>query len=167
VKRKIDSPALAVFLRREWQAQRVAWALMALVLLAALAGLLGSGPLSPTSVTSADGAVRVDYERFVRRDTRTTVRVHLRPASAESSTLALWLARPYLEGMKVDSVLPPPRRVQGAGDRITWGFEVSPREPREQLTVTIHLVPEGSGTRWAGIGLEAGPGVRFRQWVYP
>jgi hypothetical protein len=69
--------------------------------------------------------------------------------------------------MKVESVLPPPRRVQGAGDRITWGFEVSPREPREQLTVTIHVLPEGSGTRWAGIGLEAGPGVRFRQWVYP
>jgi hypothetical protein len=69
--------------------------------------------------------------------------------------------------MKVDSVLPMPRRVQGAGDRITWGFEVSPREPREQLTVMIQLLPEGSGTRWAEIGLEAGSGVRFRQWVYP
>ena len=167
MKRQLDSAALAVFRRRVWQAQRVAWALMALFLLGALVGLLGSGPLSPTSVTSADGAVRVEYERFLRRDTRTTLRVHLRPANGEASTLALWLARPYLEAMKVDSVLPSPRRVQGAGDRITWGFEVSAREPRELLTVTIHLLPEGSGMRWAGVGLEAGSGVRFRQWVYP
>ena len=74
--------------------------------------------------------------------------MHLRPANGEASTLALWLARPYLEAMKVDSVLPSPRRVQGAGDRITWGFEASAREPRELLTGTIHLLPEGSGMRW-------------------
>jgi hypothetical protein len=166
VKEQLDSAAVAVFQQRVWRAQRVAWALMALIVLAAVAGLLGPGPLSSRTVTSADGAFRVDYARFLRRGTRTTLRIHVRPATAEASTLALWLARSYLETMKVDGVVPPPGRVQAGPDRMTWSFEVNP-QPGKPLTVTFHLLPEGSGGLRAEVGLGTGPTLGFRQWAYP
>jgi hypothetical protein len=162
-----DSPTALALQRRVWRVQRVAWTLMALVVLAALLGLMGSGPLSRRSVTSADGAVRVEYERFLRRGATTTLRIHAGLAGSETAQLAVWLARPYLEDVTIHRVQPPPDRVQAGRDRVIWNFEVSARDPGAPLTVTIHLVPEAMGRLRAAVGLGPGPGLGFSQWVYP
>jgi hypothetical protein len=162
-----DSPAAVAFQRRVWRGQRVAWAFMALAVLAASLGVMGSGPLSRRAVTSADGAVRVEYERFVRRGARTTLRIHARPARAETAGLVLWLARPYLEEVTVEEVLPPPQRVGAGHGRVVWSFDLSSGDSGAPLMVTIHLVPEAIGRLPAAVGLGAGPGLGFSQWVYP
>ena len=161
-----DSPTATALQRRVWRVQRVAWVLMALVVLAALLGLLGSGPLSRRSVTSADGSVRVEYERFLRRGASTTLRIHAGRAGNETA-LAVWLARPYLEDVRINSVQPPPERVHASYDRLIWNFEVSARDRGAALMVTIHLVPEAMGRLRAAVGLGPGPGLGFSQWVYP
>jgi hypothetical protein len=173
VRRQLDPATVSVLQRRVWIAQRVAWGLMAVAVLAGLLGLLGSGPLAWGSVATSDGAVRVSYERFLRRGTRTSLWIRLRP-NPGSATVALRIAQPYLDGMKVEGVFPTPRRVQAAPDHVTLDFDVDSRQPGP-LTVAIHVVPERMGGRRGGVGVDvdAGPDpesrgwVWFRQWIYP
>jgi hypothetical protein len=165
--RQQRDPAVGVaFQRRVWQAQRVAWGLMALIVLAGLLGFLGSGPFGRRSVATPDGTLRVEYERFVRRGTRTTLLIWMQPTQPGASVLALRLAQPYLDGMRVESVFPPPRRVQVGRRHVTLDFDVDSRQPGA-VTVAIHVLPAGIGARWAAVGVDAGPELGFRQWVNP
>jgi hypothetical protein len=162
-----DSPAALALQRSVWRVQRLAWALMVLVVLAALLGLTGSGPLSRKSVTSADGTVRVEYERFLRRGATTTLRIHSGPNRRGAAGFSVWVARPYLEDVTIQGIQPPPEGVQAGYDRVTWRFEVSSQDPGAPMTVTIHLVPGAIGCLRAAVGLDARPGLGFSQWVYP
>jgi hypothetical protein len=139
---------------------------MAAFVAAGLLGFLGSGPISRRSVTTVDGALQVDYERFLRSGTRTTLLVRLRPADPDAATFTLRLAQAYLEGMRVERVFPPPRRVQVGRDHVVLDFEVDSRPPGPRA-VTIHLLPAGFGGWAATVGLDAGPELRFHQWIYP
>ena len=110
--------------------------------------------------------MRVEYERFVRRGTRTTLLIRIRPTTPGAPVLALRIAQSYLEGMGVESVFPPPRRVQSGRDHVTLDFEVDAQQSGP-LTVAIHVLPVGIGGRWAAVGVDAGPELGFRQWVNP
>jgi hypothetical protein len=140
---------------------------MALVVLGALLGLMGSGPLSRRSVTSPDGTVRVEYERFLRRGATTRLRIHAGPNRRDAPEVAVWIARSYLEDVTIQGMQPPPAGVQASHDRVTWRFQVSSQDPGAPPTVTIHLIPAAVGRLGAAIGLEARPGLEFSQWVYP
>lgn len=167
MRQQIDPTDLALFQRRVWRTQHVAWGVMAAFVLAGLFGLLGSGGLGRGSVTAPDGTLQVDYERFLRRGNRTTLVIRVRPAgNAPAPALGLRIDQPYLDGMRVESVFPPPRRAQAGRDHVTLDFDVDPLQPGP-LTVTIHLLPERVGARQAAIRAEGGPPVAFRQWVYP
>src|SRR4051794_40698086 len=87
--------------RREWAFERVGWLLLGLLLLAALVGLLGRGPLSNTTAGDPGGPLRVEYQRFLRHRSTSTLRVHLGPNAARGNEAHLWLDREYLEGMEV------------------------------------------------------------------
>src|SRR5690606_40519760 len=60
--------------RFEWRVERIAWVLAALLFALALLGVFGGGPLSRASAGSSDQTVQVDYERFVRVATSTTLK---------------------------------------------------------------------------------------------
>ena len=139
---------------------------MTVVVLAGLLGLLGSGPLGRRSVATPDGTLRVEYERFVRRGTRTTLLVRMGPTDPLVPARALRLAQPYLDGMWIESVFPPPRRVQAGRDHVILDFDVDSQQPGP-LTVAIHVLPAGIGGRWAAVAMDAGPELGFRQWVNP
>lgn len=139
---------------------------MTVVVLAGLLGLLGSGPLGRRSVTTPDGALRVEYERFVRRGTRTTLLVRMEPTRPRAPVLTLRLAQPYLDEMLIESVFPPPRRGQVGRDHVTLDFDLDSQQSGP-LTVAIQVLPAGIGGRWAAVALDAGPEVGFRQWVNP
>lgn len=63
------------FERKSWAAQRIGWGVMTLAIVAALAGLLGSGPASRTRAETPDGAIAVEYDRFVRANAPTDLDV--------------------------------------------------------------------------------------------
>jgi hypothetical protein len=130
-------------------------------------GLMGPGPLSQTSVTSEVGAIRVEYERFLRRGATTTVRIHAKLTDRETAMIAVWLARPYLEAMTIGSMQPPPARTEASPDRVTWSFEATSRDSRAPLLVTIRLTPEAIGRLRAAVGLGPRSGLGFNQWIYP
>jgi hypothetical protein len=166
VRRQLDPPAAARLQRRIWRVQQVVWALMAILLAAGLLGFLGGGRFSRRSIAASDGTLRVDYERFLRRGNRTTLLIRVQPAQgAATSALGLRIARAYLDGMRVESVFPPPRRTQAGPDDVTLDFDAD--SPPGSLTLRIDVVPERLGAWQAAFRAGGGSSVGFRQWVYP
>jgi hypothetical protein len=139
---------------------------MAILLAAGLLGFLGSGWFARRSVAASDGTLRVEYDRFLRRGNRTTLVIRMQPArGAATPAPGLRIARAYLDGMRVESVFPPPRRTQAGPDDVTLDFDVDPQPG--PLTLRIHVVPERLGAWQAALRVGEGSSVGIHQWVYP
>jgi hypothetical protein len=153
------------FLRRSWRVQRAGWLGMVAVLVLALAGLLGSGPLSRQEV-SLPGLLRVEYQRFARYEAPQTLTVRLEPAATRTGEVRLWVDRRYLDESKVETIMPPPSRVEAATDRLVYVFRMS--RPGEPATIVLELQSRQIGPISGRIGLEGAEAVApFRQLVYP
>ena len=154
------------FERREQRVERIGLALLVALVIAAALGLLGSGPLSHAT-TRADG-LTVDYQRFSRYQTSETLTLRLGAEAIEAPEVRVWLDRGYLDGVRLESVVPPPVRVEGASDRVVLVFAVA--EPERPLSVTLTLQPDRIGRLHGRAGLEdrvGESGVAFRQLVFP
>ena len=153
------------FQRRAWVAQRVGWALMALFVLAASVGLLGSGPLSHTRQT-VPGVMTVEYERFARFETTETLTVRLESASTAGDIVQLSLNRDFLDSARIETVLPPPARVDSAAERLIYVFAMG--EPGVPVTVRFTFQPQRIGVHQGVVRLESRDArLSFRQLVYP
>lgn len=151
--------------QREWYLQRIGWAAMALVVLAALAGLSGKGPLSGTAATSADGALRVEYNRFARHHAPDELRLRVESSAARDGELRLWVDQEYLDAVEVQSLTPSPLRVEAARGRQTFVFRVE--GDGAPVVVTFRLEPDHPGWLSGRAGVGGGEPVSFRQFVYP
>lgn len=150
-----------VQLRREWRMQRVAWPLLYLLLLASMLGLFGQGPLSRTDVTSADGRMQVDFDRFLRRQSDDTVDFVLKPVG---SGARLQLSTEWLRGLDVEHVFPDPEHRVTTTEGVTLVF-ASP--PGQTLQVRMRVRAEDAGPLRGWASLDGGPRVPIRQFVYP
>lgn len=111
--------------RREWLATTVALIVMTLVVVAALYGLLGRGRFSHAEATSADGLLRVEYERVMRFNTDSRLIVTVTPKS-DKAGVAIAVPGDRLE---ISSLQPSPRRIrQERGDLKEYVFDVQPGE---------------------------------------
>jgi hypothetical protein len=149
-----------VFQNRSWTAQRVGWVALALVIVAGLMGLFGSGPVSNTSAGSRE-TVWVEYERFVRYQAPTTLRIRTRP---QNDAAHVNVSREYLEKVKVEKILPEPARVSAGNGFVTYRFDVS--GPGE-FSVKFDLITQALGELPGTVAANDKSGVSFRQFVYP
>jgi hypothetical protein len=145
------------FQRRVWRAQRIGWLVIGAVIVAALSGVFGTGPLSRAAT---DGAgLRVEYDRFARREQPMRLRLVL-PESKSDAQVSL--AREYLEGLRIERVVPEPREVESAGRWLVYRF--SGPGP---LAVVFDVQPIAFG-RLEGIAkISPGARVAFQQFIYP
>jgi hypothetical protein len=150
------------FVEKSWRVERVAtWVLVA-ILIAAVAGLLGSGPLSGGEAST--GRLRVEYPRLSRFQSSERLVIHAAPARA--GELRLWLDRAYLEGVRIETMVPPPLRAETAGDRVIFVFMVA--DGASPFALHVRLQPERIGVLHGRVGLDgAGEALAFRQLVYP
>ncbi|HXE56623.1 MAG TPA: hypothetical protein VNK43_01365 [Gemmatimonadales bacterium] len=153
------------FTRREWRLQRVGWIAMLAVALAGLVGLAGRGPLSSATAGEPAGALAVRYERIVRHEAPTQLRIRLGPGVARKGRVRVVLDRGYLEGVEIEWVLPEPAAVAAAADRFIYDFAIA--EPDRAGEVVFGLRPDRLWRRRARVGLERGPAVEFTQLVLP
>jgi hypothetical protein len=161
VSKKPDVQENIAFERIEWRAASVLfWGLIALVA-ATLLGLFGNGPLSRSSAVSADGSLRVEYDRFGRFGAPMRMTVHIRPDA--DGTAAFTVTRDYLQAQRVEQITPPPTTTETAGDAVRYVFRPAGSEP---LAVTIDAQ---SDRRWKLVAqIRAGSqSVRFWQFIYP
>jgi hypothetical protein len=151
------------FQRRSWVVQRVGWVVMAALIALAAAGLLGSGPLSHQK---ADGpSLRVEYERFARYQTSQGLKIHVAPGVTPGPEARVWVGRDFLDGAKIETIVPPPARVESADDRLVYVFSLS--RHGGPLTVSFMLQSEHIGSVAGRVGIDGGETANFRQFVYP
>jgi hypothetical protein len=153
------------FQQRDWQAQRIGWGAMLLVVVAGLLGLLGDGPLSKASAGGQGDPVRLQFDRFARYGAPTVLTVDLRPGGTPEKKVRLWLDRDYVHGVKIERINPEPETAEVGADRVTYVFALSDRS--HPATVTFNIQPEKRWSRTGRIGLADAPGVSFTQFVHP
>jgi hypothetical protein len=153
------------FERRSHRVERIGTWVMVGVLAAAGLGLLGSGPLS--LATARAGDTTLDYQRFSRYESSEALVLRVPPAVPPAREVRVWVDRTYLEGSRLETVLPPPVRVEAAADRLVFVLAVA--DPAGPLTVRFTLQPERLGVVRGRIGVDApaGPALTFRQLVFP
>lgn len=145
------------FQKREWLFQRIGLGVLFLFVLTALLGFTGmGGPFSHGEAGERGGPVFVEFERFVRRGTTSTVRIHLRGAPGD---VRLFVWAPYLEDARIESVAPEPELVTIEAARHVYLIRLGSSE----ALVTMHIDHESYGTLEAEVGLVDGPSVRFTQ----
>lgn len=153
------------FQRRNWVAERVAWALLALVLAAALLGLFSRGPLSAAEASDPDGALRVTYERFLRHHAPSTIEVELTPLATRGERVELRLAGPMLRAFQIETMRPEPLESRLADDGWVLAFPVQDRGRPSLLRLEIR--PDAIASQRGEISVEGRPPARLSAFVYP
>ena len=143
---------------KEWRAQRIGIALLFLFVFSALLGFTGmGGPFSHGEAGDRDGALRVEYERVVRRGTVASLILHLRTGAP--GDLHFWVSAPYVEQVKIESVAPLPQTVSVAPGRHVYSI----RSGSPEVTVVIEMEHKTIGRLQGEVGLVGGPSTRFNQ----
>lgn len=154
-------PAEPPFERR---ARRTAWALCFALLGFGALGLFGDGPLSNAS--DASSALRVEYERFVRRGSPTALRIDARPASGEEARIAV--SSDYLHALRIASILPYPERLEETGEDVILVFRAA--RGAESVRITLDATPQHVGSLHAhvrAVGDTQDLGVTIDQLTWP
>ncbi|HEY0681910.1 MAG TPA: hypothetical protein VGD45_06250 [Steroidobacter sp.] len=143
-------------------AEKIFLALLVLFILGALAGLFGDGPLSQSSIASADGQVRMEYQRFSRRLAPQSLEITL-PTHASAGHVELHLNAEYLRRVQITEIFPQP--LESTHHR-TGLLRFATDGSGEPMTVRVHLEAEHAGLQEAqlSVGRQV---VRFKQIVYP
>ena len=151
--------------RRTWRIQRIGWVVFAVLVVAALAGLFGSGPLSKTEAGSQTSGLRVEYERFARLHAPTDLVIRANRRLARNDELAIVLSGDALDGLELQSTMPPPDGTAVVPDAVVLHFRTD-RQPGE-LKIVLHAKPRQVGLLNAQIAVRDGPAHAIRQWIYP
>jgi hypothetical protein len=153
------------FVRWEARAQRLGWALMALLLGAGLSGALGAGPLARAEVRAAP-SWSVRHERVMRVGRPTTLRVTLRSPPAHGGRVQLWLARPSSpERLLVQQIFPTPEAIVSGPDALQLTFAAT-SEPGERV-FELRLVPRVAGFLPLRLGCEGCETIALRPFALP
>jgi hypothetical protein len=153
------------FQRREWLAERVAWAVMALLIAAALSGLFGTGPLSRTTAGDEAGPIWLEYERFARLLAPAPLRVHLGPGASREETVQVWIDRQYIDSLELQQVMPSPDSMEVGLERLIFTFRLA--EGGGAAMITFNMRPIHVGSLSGQVGLINVPAVPVQQFIYP
>ena len=160
--------------RRVWIAQRVGWAVGAVILTAAAFGLFGFGPLS-WSTAGTPGAFSIEYDRFSRVTAPTRLVVRFDRAALSANRLNLFLGEDYLASLKIDSSLPRIAESAAVPGGVVLIFDAMPNNTpsgdtppgADALEIVLAVSFTRIGRIRADIGPLHGPRLQFPHWVYP
>jgi hypothetical protein len=147
--------------------ERCAFALLVLFVIAALLGLFGDGPLSATSASSADGQVRIDYQRFHRRITPQVLDITF-PVPAGTDSVELIFNGEYLRAVQITETFPQP--LESSFGQSGGKLRFSTAGASQEVSVRVYLRAQRAG--WLDGRLTISRSgrsseVRFGQLVYP
>ena len=152
------------FHRKQFLAERIGWAAMALYLAWALMGGFGDGWISHRRASNDAGTHTVDYERFGRRDAPFKLRVRLQRDDPRDE-IVLHLNREFLERVNIERVTPTYDRMDADSHGAALVF-VAAKSPGEH-TITIEYKPQHIGNLHAAVGIAEEADVEFDQFIYP
>ncbi|HEX7012262.1 MAG TPA: hypothetical protein VF161_05940 [Steroidobacteraceae bacterium] len=162
-KEENDFSSTVEFHRREWRVQRLGWiGIWAFMLLAVLGLFGGSGPLNNGRAVT-DGVASVEYERYTRQGTKTTLNVTLHPETPLAGTARIALNRAYFEAFRLYDTIPAPKAVRLHPDQMVFEFSAS----GDEHEVTFVLEPEELGWHNLTVAVDEAKPLTIRQFTYP
>ena len=151
------------FQRREFAAERVGWALIALTVAASLLGLLGgSGPFATATAGDAASGVRAEYERLTHVQRPTSLRLEA-VAGPDEREVGLEIGSGYLDRVTVAGVSPEPERLEATPDGVRYVFAA---EPGSTLSVVLSIEADRPGSAHAEVR-RGDRRVSFTQFAFP
>ncbi|HTK86415.1 MAG TPA: hypothetical protein VL329_01725 [Nitrospiraceae bacterium] len=153
------------FQGRCWAVQRIGWIVMALLVLSALLGLFGRGLFSHTLISDPSIPLSVEYERFGRYQSPLSLRLHVDPFPSGDGKMRLWFSRDFLRDVQIQSIAPPPDRVELSPNGTIYLFGLA--QPSQGGEVTVHFEAQTIGPLRGKVGLTDSPAIAFTQWIYP
>ena len=151
-----------VLQRKVWRFERLGWYGLVVLIGLTLAGLFSKGPLSSTEVRSADGQVRVEYQRFLRNGSSDALVIHLQGRAG--ATLEVEINGELLQGFNVEMLQPQPLKASTAGEGIKL-WVLADNDGRATLHLTLRS--DGVGTFNTRVALVSGAAVGLSQFIYP
>ena len=150
--------------RRMWVIQRIGWAAMALIVLLGAAGLFGQGPISQATVGNVAGPLYLEYERFGRYQSSSTLRFRIR-APEKPGPIQLWIASGYLAGIEIQQLTPSPDKVTIGNDGVF--FHINTAGSGEPDEIILYFQYQSMGKLSGAVGIAGEPSIAFTQFVYP
>lgn len=148
--------------RKVWRFERFGWYAMVVIMGLTLAGLFSKGPLSTTQVRSADGAVRVEYQRFLRNGSSDVLVIHLQGKAREPLEVAI--SGDLLQGFNIEMLQPQPLKASTAGEGMRLWL-LSDNDGKAVLHLTLRS--DGVGSFDTQVALATGASVGLSQFIYP
>ncbi len=148
--------------RRVWRFERVGWYTLVLLIGLTLAGLFSRGPLSNAERHSADGQLRVEYQRFMRNGASDALIIHLQGKPGEPIEVAI--NGQLLQGFNVEMLQPQPLKASTAGEGVRLWL-LSDTDGRAALHVTLRS--DGVGRFATRVTSASGASVQLSQFIYP
>ena len=149
--------------RVEWRIQKIGgFLLFALVILGAC-GLFSKGFLSDGIVTSSDGALSVEYERFGLRDSDIAMAIRVKPPQQDRFTLQL--SGEEMDNFQIQSLQPQPQQAVSKSNSLVLTYSSS--SFKDGATVWIGSQALEFGRYPVTVTLDDETSVHFTQWIYP
>jgi hypothetical protein len=152
--REIDLSQDLRFVRRSWTAERIGWGALGALLVAGLLGFLGPGLFSKRT---ADGPVRVEYDRFERVDSGSELRARLKHGARN-----LWVEKSWLKDVEVETLHPEPVRTSAQGEWVVYSFDGA-----GDIDVRLGLNYLSAGSVEGRFGAAPDKTVSIKQFVLP
>lgn len=152
------------FQRRWWRFEHIVWWVFTAILVLDLAGAFGRGPLAKASARTADGAMKIDYERVERFQTPSVLTIHFGPNAIRDGKIQLWVSENLIKPLGNQRIIPQPESSVLSGDGIlyTWLTTGKPN------STSFALEPASPGTDKFTIRLPAtGDQIERRVFVMP
>ena len=112
------------FQRRWWKFERGVWVVFGLILLADALGGFGRGPLSKAERQTADGAMKVKYERVERAGTPSVMSLEFQPQAVRNGQLELFVSNTLLRQIGAQRIIPQPSSSSLSEGGVTYTFPV-------------------------------------------
>lgn len=149
--------------RRSWRTHKLAWSGLTLLLLAGAAGLLGEGPSNRRTASAQDATLRALYEKVVRHNAETVLRVTLRSDAAAGGVARLTVGDEWMASMKLTRVDPEPLSVRA----VPGGQEFEFRSAGGDFDAAFTGEPSSFGPVEVRLSAGARPPLKFRQLILP
>jgi hypothetical protein len=148
--------------RRAWRFERIGWFVLLTLVALTLAGLFSKGPLSSVEPQTADGKLKVSYERFSRNGAQDDFVITSAGIPGEMRYLVL--SGELLKGVSIESLNPQP-----AHSRSDGGDLVVPMKADSKGIATLYLTvrSNGVGLYYGRIRLLDGAELSIPKFIYP
>ncbi|WP_431033525.1 hypothetical protein [Pseudomonas yamanorum] len=148
--------------RKVWHFERAGWYALVVLVGLTLAGLFSKGPLSTSEALSADGQLRVEYQRFLRNGSSEGLVIHLKGKPRE--TLEVEISGELLSGFNIEMLQPQPLKASTAGEGVKlWVLS----DDNGQATLHVTVQSDGVGSFDTQVSRVTGSSVHFSQFIYP